>query len=297
MTMRQNFSRRAMLVSGLSAAYTGMVGCKTNAATPLFNLQGLSSEQKFQTFIKTIGTLQTEDIYIWFKGVLWGVLPQQTPVAFCGFQGLARHRWIANSDGSFTQKAYDVGFFCDLETGLPIDELENPFTNEKLTPYHNKYGGFPQIHTLQEFEKNSKKYNWYSVGDRAVLTERSSGSVSSKMQPNDWPRETSGTKNYYGGESSYVTSLNQLSDPKISKAEYTLFWSSFSPWEPWLLMDGRGGTCQWRATGVKLQSYKDAPSDVLDFVKKDQPNYFEEADPWEGYLSNTDRYMRDRKPA
>jgi len=296
-----SMSRRNIFHLGAGAAFLGMSGCAKNPA-PQLNVKALTPEDAFQAYIKTIGSVETSDIYIWFKGILWGAIPRQLPVAFCEFQGLARHRWTANSDGSFTQKAYDVGFFGDLETGRPTEFITNPLTQEKIKTYHNKYGGFEQIHRFDDFAKREKdqskaKLDWYSVGDQLVLTERSTGQIKSKMQPETWPRESSGPINYYGGETSYALSLDHLSNSQIKAAPYTMFWSSFSPWEPWLFMDGAPGICQWRATGVKLKSYTDAPQDMLDFVKLDQPNYFEPDDPWEGYLSNTDRYMKDRAPA
>jgi len=286
--------------SGLSTL--ALAGCGSNSV-PFLDVKNLSDEAAFKAYIKTIGTLDTADIYIWFKGVLWGVIPGRLPMALCGFQGLARHRWTAKSDGSHVQKAYDVGFFSHLETGLPTDFIVNPITGEKVETYHNKYGGFEQVHTLDKFTGQSTDGNgklteldWNIAGSQVTLTERSSGQVKSKMQPSEWPRESSGPINFYGGETSYAMSLRNLSDPKLNSVDYDLFWSSFSPWEPWLLMDGAAGICQWRATGMKLEDYSEAPRDMLDFVRQDQPNYFEPEDPWDGYLSNTDRYVKDRPP-
>ncbi|MEP0718205.1 MAG: hypothetical protein ABJC43_02435 [Parasphingorhabdus sp.] len=67
--------------------------------------------------------------------------------------------------------------------------------------------------------------------------------------------------------------MKLLLDTKVRQAEYALFWPSFSPWEPWLLMDGAPGFAQWRPTGMKMESYKDVPREMLDFVAKDQSNF------------------------
>lgn len=296
------FDRRNIMKLGLGTGAAYLSGCQ-GQNTPVIEFGNLSQDQAFKTYIKSIGTLDTSDIYVWFKGVLWGVLPSSLPTPLCGFQGLARHKWTANSNGTFIQKAYDVGFFSDLQTNKPINFMINPLTGEKVEIYNNKYGGYVQTHNLDSFTdktngKMSKhdQLDWSEAGNQLILTERSIGQVTSKIQPDNWPRETSGPLNFYGGETSYAMSRKQVEDPSIKTADYALFWSSFSPWEPWLLMDGALGTCQWRATGVKLRHYSEAPREMLNFVAKDQPNYFDEGDPWEGYRSSIDSYIKDRGP-
>lgn len=292
-------NRRRTLQLGLGAGVLPFIGCdraaSPSAANPLFE------EDAFTAYIKTIGTLETRDVYVWFTGVLWGMLPRVATAPLCGFQGLARHRWHAHGDGSYSQTAYDVGFFSDLETGKPADAIINPLTGESVRPFHNSYGGFEQVHTPAAFAKGrdgseAKKdqLTWTTAGNQVVLTERMVGNVPSKLQPAQWPRETSGPVNFYGGETSYAASLPALSNPAVKTLPYTLFWSSFAPWEPWLMMDGAKGACQWRATGMKLDRYGDAGQDILDFAEKVQPGYFGDGAPWDWHRSATDDYIRIR---
>ena len=298
-------NRRELLRGlGLGACNLMLAGCGTDKIITTKMLEELSVKELFEIYIKILGTLETEDVYVWFKGVLWGALPGRQPAPFCGFQGLARHRWIVMSDGRFSQTAYDVGFFSDIETGAPIETLTNPLTQETVRPYHNKYGGFEQVHSLETFthingdgKSDFNTLDWRIAGNQLSMTEISGGQVKTKLAPETWPRETSGLTNFYAGETSYTAALKDVLSPDVKRINYNLFWSSFSPWEPWLLMDGAPGVCQWRATGMKLSSYKDAPKQVLSFVEKDQPNYFDADNPWEGYRSAVDSFMKDRKPA
>lgn len=298
--------RRSFVGAGLggSLAAFAMPAVGARSATAGRSIKNLSPEELFESYIKLLGTLDTSDVYIWFSGVLWGVIPDRLPVPMCGFHGLARHRWQAFDDGSFVQKEYDVGFFSDLETGLPIDTLQNPITGETNQVYHNKYGGWEQKHSLEEFTKTgddgkskSDKLSWKTAGNQVTLTRTAAGSAPTRLSPEEWPRETSGPTNFYGGDTSYSTRLDHLLDTNVRQADYTLGWLSVAPWEPWLLMDSAKGTCQWNATGMKLRSYKEAPKYVLDFVEKDQPNYFEAGDPWEGILNAVESFKKDRKPA
>lgn len=297
-------TRRDMLHAGIGLGISSISPAASGFLTDApVTLNGLSPERSYETYIKLLGSLDSSDVYIWFSGVLWGVIPSRLPIPICGFHGLAKHRWTALGDGNFIQKAYDVGFFSDLETGLPIDRLTNPITRETNDVYHNKYGGFEQQHSFQKFYRPGKDGKsrsdaliWKTAGNQMTLVERPVGEVPTRLAPEIWPRESSGPTNYYGGETSYSSRLDHLLDPKVRQADYTLGWLSIAPWEPWLLMDGTAGTCQWNATGMKLRSYKEAPKYVLEFVAKEQPNYFEPGDPWEGYLNSVESFKKDRKP-
>ncbi len=303
------FNRRHFLLAGggLGASAFAAAACQTARPAmvpdPASSFADLSDAQLFDAYIKLLGTLDTSDVYIWFKGVLWGGVAGGPVVPLCGFQGLARHRWEVLADGTHIQKAYDVGFFSEIDSVTPADTLVNPLTNETVRPYHNTYGGSAQRHTLADFttakdggQSKKDRLVWDIAGDKATLTERSVGEVPSRLQPDEWPRESTGPVSYYSGEFSYATRLAQLLDPAVNRADYALFWSSFSPWEPWLLMDGQRGVCQWRATGTKLRSYEEASSELLEFVARVQPNYFDDADPWEGYVSSLESFKRDRRP-
>lgn len=298
------FDRRMLLQMGLGASGAAMLTAPSRAirtAADTFNEQPLD----YKAYVKLIGSIASTDVYIWFDGLLWGVLPGHLPTPFCTFQGLARHRWTPQADGSFIQKSFDVGFFGDLDTGLPADEVVNPYTGETVRPFHYKYGGSRTVYLkeghgfLGASEPKLKPYDlsWKRAGNQLWLTEQATGQIPSVLQPEDWPRESPGKTSYYAGETSYSTSTNSLFNPQVSQADYSLFWSSFAPWEPWLLMDGAPGFAMWRAVGVKMRSYKDVPKTMMDYVLKEQPNYFDDADPWEGVKSNFARFQRDRSAA
>lgn len=301
--------RRALLRSGLGMGAALAVGTSANAVRAAGKTGDLDLETPagvLDAYVKLLGTLEEEHVYIAFSGTLWGIVPEKVPTAICGFSGLARHQWTPQKDG-YHRKSFDVGYFSDLESGEPVDELVNPLTGETVQPFHYKYGGGRQLYTKQgsltiseEGEPGTLKpydLNWETAGDQIWLTEGGGGEFPSPLPPDEWPRESSGDAYRFVGETTLATSIEQLSNPRVRQADYTLFWTSILSWEPWLLMNGAPGFAMWRGVGTKLDRYQDAPGTLLDYVRSEQPNYFGKKDPWDGVLSNYDRFKKMRTPS
>lgn len=309
MSHSHSIQRRALLRSGLGMGAALAVGTSSNpvrAADKTGELDLETPAGELDAYVKLLGTLEKEHVYIAFSGTLWGIVPEKVPTAICGFAGLARHQWTLQKDGH-QRKSFDVGFFSDLESGEPLDELVNPLTGETVRPFHYKYGGGRQLYTKQgsltiseEGEPGTLKpydLKWETAGDQIWLTEGGGGEFPSPLPPDEWPRESSGDAYRFVGETTLATSIEQLSNPRVRQADYTLFWTSILSWEPWLLMNGAPGFSMWRGVGTKLDRYQDAPGTLLDYVRKEQPNYFGKNDPWDGVLSNYDRFKKMRTPS
>ncbi|MEM7704965.1 MAG: DUF1838 family protein [Pseudomonadota bacterium] len=299
--------RRTLLQSGAGLGLAMTVGIDSAA-----NAQGLKSLDLatpggiLNNYIKLLGSLRESNVYVAFSGTLWGMAPDRVPEALCGFGGLARHQWNPKGQ-SYRRKSFDVGYFSDLESGEPIDTMVNPFTGETVEPFHYKYGGGEQLFTEAGLSaisgegdtQEAKPYDldWQSLGNQIWLTEGGGGEFPSPLPRETWPRESSGDAFRFASETTYSSTVDQLANPELTQADYTLFWSSVLSWEPWLLMDGKPGFVMWRGVGAKLRSYQDAPRPLLSYIEKEQSNYFDKADPWEGVVRNFDRFKAMRKPA
>lgn len=302
-------SRRKLLQSGFGVSAGLMLGAADSAQAQARKLDKLDLDSPtggLNAYVKLLGTLEQSNVYIAFSGTLWGILPERVPTAICGFSGLARHQWTPRKEGHH-RKSFDVGYFSDLATGEPADEIVNPLTGETVHPFHYKYGGGEQLYTKQglmavsgEGEASTLKpyeLNWESAGEQVWLTEGGGGEFPSPLPKEEWPRESSGDAYRVVGETTLVSTIDQLASRRVAQADYTLFWTSILSWEPWLLMDGRPGFAMWRGVGAKLTQPDDAPETLLDYVLEEQPNYFGKDDPWEGVLSNYDRFKEMRTPA
>ena len=292
-----NVSRRAVLQLGAGAALAPVAGAFAAGSPVRATDVDLSTpEKRLRARVKLLGSTAEEDVYINLQGTLWGIVPGREAVPICGFQGLARSFWSPNEDGSFTQRAFDIGYFSDHETKEPVDSLENPLTGETVEPFHFRYGGASQQHTVESVEEPGD-HNWAKMGDRLWFSERRTGSFPSPLSTEEWPREAPADDTFYlGSETTYITTPEQLADDSIAAADVTVFWSSILSWEPWLLMDGAPGFVMWRGIAAKLASPNEAPAPLLSYIDRMQPNYLDDALPWEGRASTYRSFTEQRKP-
>lgn len=289
--------RHYMMLGGALGVATGFSACSNNAGQHNPVLDVSTPKKQFEPYIKLVGSQSNERVYVSFGGVLWGVRPEQTPEPICGFQGLARTDWQPNPDGSYTKTSFDIGYFSDLHTNEPLTTLVNPLTNETVRPFRFKYGGALEELSFQDFrDKKSTNQKWTIQGNQVWMTERLTGEFPAPLSPRDWPRESAGETFRVGSETSYVSTTSQLVNPKIKSADYTMFWSSLISWEPWLLMDGDPGFNMWRGVGRKLTSIDEVPQQMIKFIEKEQPNYFEDGAPWVGRASTYADYKLQRSP-
>lgn len=303
-----NTSRRSLLASGLSAGLLLGAGAgAVNASSTYKELDLETPTGILKNYVKLLGALTKSVIYVGFEGSLIGIMPDKTPVDICGFKGLARMQWVPQKDGSFLRKSFDIGYFSDRQTGELLDNIVNPLTGKTVKPFHYQYGGRASLFTERGVSSLSEKgeaneaepydLDWRSAGNQIWLTESGSGEFPAPLMMDEWPRESAGEVFRYKGDTTYVSTKEQLTDSLITQADYSLFWSSIISWEPWLEMEGAPGYVMWRGVGSKLRSYKDADPQLIRYIRSVQGNYFDKDDPWDGFVSNYDRFKSLRKPA
>lgn len=295
--MNNNKTRRSLLKAGAGLALAPSLIGVSNAQSRLNTKIDLSTpEARYKAHMKIVGTLDTETVYNWFDGELWGMMPNKEPAIICGFHGLARSNWIAQNDGSMKQHSFDVGFFSDLKTGEPASAIRNPFTGEMVEPFHYQYGGFEQHHKPRNDVYKENDGHWSILGDEISLREFGTRTVEHPIPMNEWPRESAGENYHAASETNYYSPVSQIADTNINNAAQKFFWTAVLSWEPWLLMDGAPGFVMWRGTGRKLNSYQEAPEVIKNYIKKVQPNYFDEGNPWTGIMSSIGEFKKKRKP-
>lgn len=295
--MNNNKTRRSLLKAGAGLALAPSLIGVGNTQSRLSNKIDLSTpEARFKAHMKMIGTLESETVYNWFDGELWGMMPNKEPAIICGFHGLARSNWTAHDDGSMGQHSFDVGFFSDFDTGEPAESIINPFTGEIIKPFHYQYGGFEQLHkpSNETYQENDKK--WSVLGDEVSLREYGARTIDHPVSMEEWPRESPGEKYFGASETNYYSPISQITDPNVKNATQKFFWTAVLSWEPWLLMDGAPGFVMWRGTGRKLNKYQEAPEVIKNYIKKVQPNYFDDGNPWDGIMSSIEEFKKQRKP-
>ena len=246
--------------------------------------------QNALAYAKLVGTSDRSMIHIYYKGTIFGMTPEEGVKPMIGHTGVLKGVWKPWINNSFYYTLYDVGYFMDLKTGLPAEEFENPFTGEINRPVKIIGGPFDDV-----FKPKVRKFN---VRNNDVwLNEDVYINVVNKLDPEIWRKASAGkTLNFLYVES-YNGKLSNLANPKIYSAPMKLISTHNTSWYPFFLMGQRPGGHYWQAIGKKVENLEsDVPIELINYVEKEQPGYFESEKPWKKRKDIFQAYKDEREP-
>ena len=308
MERKMELCRRHLLGTGVLGGAASLAAgfSQPPAAKTLPAFDPASSQDHLRSYVRMVGSTKRETVFAHFSGILWGLMPKRMPTQLCGFSGLARIDWTPMEDGSFLRQTFDVGMFTDLNSGARLDELHNPFTGQTNQPHHFMYGGGQErlsvtgIRAPSEPEPASAPplhFDWEVKSPNVLLNEVRNGSFPHPIPRSEWPLASTGSEYHYGAEYTYVSPVEQLANPSLASVDYTLFWSSVTSWEAWMLMGNLPGFNLWRATGNKVRDLEDVPPALMKHVYSTQPNFLDDGMPWEGVRTSAKSFMFSRTPS
>jgi hypothetical protein len=68
-------------------------------------------------------------------------------------------------------------------------------------------------------------------------------------------------------------------------------------WYPFFLMGQRPGGHYWQAIGKKVENLEsDVPIELINYIEKEQPGYFESEKPWKKRKAILQAYKDEREP-
>ncbi len=167
-----------------------------------------------------------------------------------------------NPDGSFDLTQLETVIALDLETGEPLQEWKNPYTGEVLPiklqlvgpatvryrPDHTRVlpkeiGGTP-------LEATSITHPPMIVGDDVFIRDESVAKVS---------RPGASAPFVVNDIAVYHGSLANLTNPKVTVGDASVFFAEVTSWQGWMKMGDRPGNLTSRLSGRKLRRYEDLP--------------------------------------
>ena len=246
--------------------------------------------QNVAAYVKLIGSTEKGMVHTYIKGTIFGITPDQGVKPMIGYNILIKTVWKPWTDNSFFRTLYSYGYFIDLKTGLPAEEFENPFTGEINRPVKIIGGPFDDV-----FKPEVRKFN---VRNNDVwLNEDVYINVVNKLDPEIWRKASAGkTLNFLYVES-YNGKLSNLANPKIYSAPMKLISTHNTSWYPFFLMGQRPGGHYWQAIGKKVENLEsDVPIELINYVEKEQPGYFESEKPWKKRKDIFQTYKDEREP-
>ncbi len=250
------------------------------------------------------------------SGVVLGVRPGEALKPLLGFQTFLATRLLPLPNGDIRRVNKEVIFYTSLtRNGQPadiIDEWKNPYTNETVKvvqvwndPFNYTISDF-LILAPEDFAGDRSKlpkipllFPWQELdADTLVLSTDMHLNYPNPLQPEKWPRESSGPKAQVSEMMRYFVRKADLLNPALTAVPYHGTWHRVTPWLPWMLMGQAPGHCMYTSTMVGFDSIEKLPKHVLDYAKKHKPDMLQA--PTEDYgpsHSSLEHYAHEQKPA
>jgi len=319
-----SIGRRAALAAGLAAggaAFAGGTaladsheGVEASLLGPTYDLT--TAAGNVDAYAKIGSNLDMKSTHYGFlDGYVMGVAPGGAIKTFAGFRGLGTTRLLPlEGEHGYRRVLREVVFYTDLETGEVLEEMENPFTGEKVRvvpvandPFNRiiretelsrpSFGG---LNTNEKLEAKPFILNWKLFpNDRLMMERHINLYYPNALDPKKWIRESAGPMNQVTETYVYNMSLADLQNPELTTLDTTTVWGRHTPWLPWMLMGQAPGHCLYNVMAASLNSLEEAPDQrIIEYIAKHYPKYLDAPTEWEEpSLSSLEWYAREQKPA
>jgi hypothetical protein len=250
------------------------------------------------------------------SGIIMAVRPGEAIKPFLGFQVFLATRLIPLPDGNIRRLNKEVIFYTELtrrgQPGEIIEEFKNPFTGEtnKIVQVWNDPFNYTISDTLilapEDFPGDKSKlpkipllFPWQELdAETLVLNTDMHLNYPNPLQPDKWPRESSGPKAQVTEMMRYFVKRKDLENPNLTAVPYHGTWHRVTPWLPFMLMGQTPGHCMYASTMVGFDSIEKLPKYVVDYAMKHKPDMLKA--PTEDYgpsHSSLEHYAREQTPA
>ncbi|MFT2092754.1 DUF1838 family protein [Paraglaciecola sp. 2405UD69-4] len=290
---------------------TGKVNCEdVDYSTLKYN----DNEWNRDAFARIMGDLDFgKQKFGWYRGTVKGVMPGQPIKDLFGFEGFSYARLKDNGDGTYQKLLREVGYYTDLKTGEVMDEYHNPYNDEKVKvvhiandPFNHVISAFfPQPPSYGGINKDKKPPKipfimpWTEVGNNKVMLQNSINLFyPNALQPEKWPRESSGKMNQVSEMFNYVFDKEDLANPNITGLEFSGSWSRITPWLPWMLMGQSAGHITYDCIQGCYNNTDMMSPKIRAYAKKHHPEFFNAPTEWaEPSWSSLEHYAHEQTPA
>ena len=254
-----------------------------------------------------------KEAFVYCTGQVCGVKFGEKIKELCSFETFLCTRLVPQDDGTIRRLNKEVIFYTDSRTGEIIEKWTNPWTGEEVDVV--QVANDPFNYTISEWlilapedfksaEKAPPKkipliFPWKKIGeDRLLLTTDMHLLYPNPLQPDKWPRESSGPMAQVSELFRHIVSVDELKNPELTSVNDVGSWQRITPWLPWMLMGQTQGHCMYAGTMIKSDTLDIVPDNVLKYADKNYPHML--SAPTEDYgpsISSLEYYAREQTPA
>ena len=274
--MGGSLSRRGFLAGAAAMLAAGdalpRIGGNLPAGAPDLS----QPQENLDAVLRVTGSLVEEDVPWWYDGTIFGIVGEQQPRPLVKFEGMELY-WVRHlDDGEYELIGNTVTFFRDVATGRMIDVFENPYTGRKNAVKPAVQGGGPgrgfnySVRGIRPTPFMDKMPEWPLVLDwsfaRDMVWLHNQTQYPPGMPPPRAQRQT------------MFVPLAQFNDRKVRNLPTVFSSTVFMPWLKWMDMGDQPGHVIWHASGAKLESIDQLPTEYRRRAETEYPQYLT-ADP------------------
>lgn len=270
------------------------------------------------TWARIQGDVNPENERIGYcTGEILGVKPGEAVKPLCGFETFLATRLIPQEDGSYRRLNKEVIYYTDLNHDpgkrRMIDTWKNPWNGEECRVVH--VANDPFNYTISEWlilapedfptdgsapkpRKIPLLFPWRRIGDKLTLNTDMHLCYPNALQPDKWPRESSGRLAQVSEMMRYWVDVADVENPELTAVPYAGSWNRITPWLPWMLMGQEPGHCVYVGLMTAASTADIIPQHVRDFTDERYPGMY--SSPTEDYgpsISSLEHYAKNEKPA
>ncbi|MCB2108382.1 MAG: DUF1838 family protein [Rhodobacteraceae bacterium] len=323
--MTNAIDRRATLGVAGGIGFAGMMaGAARSAHAATKKIEGASLKGPYLDLTTPFGNVEgyarltsNTDMksahFGWFEGIVMGVLDGGPLRNICGFRGFGTTRLLPlEGEHGYRRVLREVGYYTDLATGRILEEMENPYTGEKvrvvpvandpfnrvISEYELSRPNFGGLNKEAPAEKKGFQLNWKVSGDRLMMERHIHLYYPNALDPDTWRRESSGRMVRASEFYLYNMALDDMQNKDLTTFPHTGYWGRVTPWLPWMLMGQAPGHCLYQCWTGTAHGVDELPQDIVEYTAKHNPKYLDAPTAWEEpSLSSLEWYAREQTPA
>lgn len=260
-----------------------------------------------------------------FHGTMFASIGTRRLVPLFGYEGTGVTKCRMTPEGNLQMRGKETGYFTDVQTGEVIDTWRNPFTDEVVDVFHflnDRIGAtitreMPRLTVGDATDEHAVEMNafddapspdatpfvlpWQVYGDEVLLEWDYAHEYPNPVDPQRWPKASTGPTINPSEHFTIFTSLAQLEDRDNPSAQFRAGFSRVSPFWPWMRMGESGvdGVMFGRLfSRTTVRGRDDVPPKLLARIDAACPDFLEYPQDWdEGpILSSWEAFARATPP-
>ena len=259
--MAGHISRRTFFVAAGMAALPPMAGCSVGGAMGVkAEMPDLTSpESNLSGMLRMTASLAEEDVPWWFDGTIFGMVGESAPLPLVRFEGWEVY-WVRSvGNGAYELTGHTVTFFYDIATGKMLDTFDNPYTGERNqvaasvqgggagSGFNYSVAGVRPTRFLDKMPEAPLQLQWSAVRD-VIWVHAETAYPPGLPQPRKQ-------------QQTMFAPLADFQNPEIRNLPTIFSATVFENWPRWMQMGDRPGHVIWHASGAKIASLDELPSE------------------------------------